>query len=159
MRILLAYASLSGNTREVARLVAARCQALGHPLQLLDVDGDTAVALAQPRDGLLLGCWTDNAGRTPAEMKAFVATLRDTAGLPPGAGVAVFGTGETQWGSEYYCGAAHRLARFFGSPHPVLEIEQMPHGQADTHAIHQWTDTVLARIETSPHADPARRHA
>ena len=78
MRILLAYASLSGNTREVARLVAARCQALGRPLQLLDVDGDTAAALAQPRDGLLLGCWTDNAGRTPAEMKAFVATLRDT---------------------------------------------------------------------------------
>jgi predicted ribonucleotide reductase-associated flavodoxin len=73
--------------------------------------------------------------------------------------VAVFGTGETQWGPEYYCGAAHRLARFFGSPHPVLQIEQMPHGQADTHAIHQWTDTVLARIETAIHADPARRHA
>ena len=60
MRILLAYASLSGNTREVAQLVAARCQALGHPLQLLDVDGDTAAALAQPRDGLLLGCWTED---------------------------------------------------------------------------------------------------
>ncbi len=159
MRILLAYASLSGNTRELARLVAARCQVLGHRLQLLDVDGATAAALEQPRDALLLGCWTDNAGRTPAEMKVFVATLRDAVGLPPGPGVAVFGTGETQWGPEYYCGAAHRLARFFGSPHPVLEIEQMPHGQADAHAIHHWTDTVLARIETSTHADPARRHA
>lgn len=159
MRILLAYASLSGNTREVARLLAARCHALGHAPQLLDVDRCSPDALAQPRDGLLLGCWTDNAGRTPAEMKDFVAALRDGPGLPPPGQVAVFGTGETQWGLEFYCGAAHRLARYFGSPHPVLEIEQMPHGHDDTHTIHHWADTVLAHFTSPPHADPARHHA
>ncbi|MCF7750172.1 flavodoxin [Bacillus subtilis subsp. subtilis] len=159
MRILLAYASLSGNTREVARLMAARGQAGGHAVRLLDVDAAADDALAQPHEALLLGSWTDNAGRTPAEMKRFVATLRDRHGVPPAPRVAVFGTGETQWGLEFYCGAAHRLARFFGSPHPVLEIEQMPHGQADTRAIHLWTDTVLARIETLTDADPACHHA
>lgn len=150
MLLLLAYASLSGNTREVARMVAARMCARGHAVRCLDVDGATADDLAQPRDALLLGCWTDNAGRTPAEMKAFVAALRDGPGMPPPARVAVFGTGETQWGQEYYCGAAHRLARFLGSPHAVLEIEQMPHGDADTRTIHHWADHVSAAIEASP---------
>jgi predicted ribonucleotide reductase-associated flavodoxin len=159
MNLLLAYASLSGNTREVARLLAAYCVGLGHAVRCLDVDSDTvADALALPHAVLLLGCWTDNAGRTPAEMKQFVATLRDGPGLPPGGNVAVFGTGETQWGLEFYCGAAHRLARFFGSPHPVLEIEQMPHGSGDTHTIHRWADVVLAHFETPSDADPARRH-
>lgn len=144
MHALIAYASLSGNTHELARMVAARCSAHGYRVTLLEVDDARAATLAaQPYDRLLLGCWTDNAGRTPAEMKQFVAALRDAAALPAPDCVAVFGTGETQWGLEYYCGAAHRLARYFGSPHPVLEIEQMPHGQADAHAIHHWTDAVL----------------
>jgi len=151
MHILLAFASLSGNTREVAMLVRARCEALGHRVDWLDVDaGDIALALpADPPALCLLGSWTDNAGRTPAEMKDGVAALRDRFGLPLPFPAAVFGTGETQWGEEYYCGAAHRLARFFHSPYPVLEIEQMPHGAADTHAIHHWTDAVLATTETS----------
>lgn len=159
MHLLVAYASLSGNTREVARLLAAYCAERGHAARCLDVDSDAvADALALPREGLLLGCWTDNAGRTPAEMKQFVATLRDGPGLPAGGTVAVFGTGETQWGLEFYCGAAHRLARFLGSPHPVLEIEQMPHGRDDTNSIHRWADIVLAHFETPDDADPARCH-
>ncbi len=147
MDVLVCYASLSGNTREVARQVSAHCSARGHRVHLMDVDDAHAAATAaQPHDRLLLGCWTDNAGRNPAEMKRFVAALHDIAGVPPAETVAVFGTGETQWGLEYYCGAVHRLARHFGSPHPVLEIEQMPHGPADTRAIHLWTDRVLQPI-------------
>lgn len=157
MRILLAYASLSGNTREVARLVAARCQALGHPLQLLDVDGDTAAALAQPRDALLLGCWTDNAGRTPSEMKAWVAGIAERGQRPRQ--VAVFGTGETQWGQEYYCGAVHRLIRYFHSGYPPLEIEQMPHGRRHAAAIDTWTDAVLDHYWSTTDADHRRHHA
>ncbi|MEG2804281.1 flavodoxin [Stenotrophomonas sp.] len=160
MQILLAYASLSGNTREVARLLAAHCQARGHALHCVDVDSaDALPALARPRDLLLLGCWTDSAGRTPAEMKRFVAALRDGPGLPPGDRLAVFGTGETQWGMEVYCGAAHRLARFFASAYPVLAIEQMPHGVVDTHTIHHWADATLAHFEGLHDVDPACRHA
>lgn len=145
MDILLALSSLSGNTREVARVIAARCVAAGHRLDWLETDRETLAGRGlDPRryDLLLLGAWTDNAGRTPAEMKRFIAELVEIAGKP--ARVAVFGTGETQWGQEYYCGAVHRIATFFASAFPRLLIEQMPHGERDAATINLWTTQVLA---------------
>lgn len=147
MHILIAFASLSGNTRETARLLATHCRGRGHAVDWIEADADPAELLSvlgRPHDRHLFGAWTDNAGRTPAEMKELVALLRDSDRIPPPETVAVFGTGETQWGQEYYCGAAHRLARYFASPYPVLEIEQMPHGDADRQAIQHWADQVLA---------------
>ncbi|WP_058836001.1 flavodoxin [Luteimonas abyssi] len=166
MRILIAYTSLSGNTRDVARAVSARCEESGHAVTWIDVDVQT-LAQACPEgaahDLYLLGSWSINAGRTPPEMKRFIADLVAAVGKP--ARLAVFGTGETQWGEEYYCGAIRRIAAFFGTRYPRLEIEQMPHGEHDALKIQRWTDHVLActtaigtdpDIETFPHADPAR---
>jgi flavodoxin I len=156
MRILLAFTSLSGNTRDVARLIRARCEARGHAVDWIEADiADLTAAGPDARHDLyLLGTWSDNAGRTPGEMKRFIGELVDTVGRP--ANVAVFGTGETQWGEAYYCGAVRRIARFFDSPYPRLEIEQMPHGQRDAQRIQQWTDQILTSIENTLHADPAR---
>ena len=101
-----------------------------------------ASAGPDPRHDLyLLGAWSDNAGRTPPEMKRFIAELVDAVGRPER--LAVFGTGETQWGEEYYCGAVRRMAAFFGTRYPRLEIEQMPHGERDALKILRWTDHVL----------------
>lgn len=159
MRILLAFTSLSGNTRDVARAIRARCEARGHAVTWIDVDVD-GLAAAGPdpaHDLVLLGAWSDNGGRTPPEMKRFIAELVDAVGRP--ASLAVFGTGETQWGEDVYCGAVRRIAAFFASPHPRLEIEQMPHGERDARAIEQWTDQVLDNTLDSTNADPARRVA
>jgi predicted ribonucleotide reductase-associated flavodoxin len=157
MRILIAYSSLSGNTRDVARSVRARCEAQGHAVTWVDTDIQT-LAKACPEgaehDLYLLGSWSDNGGRTPPEMKRFIADLVDAVGKP--GHLAVFGTGETQWGMEYYCGAARRIAAFFGTVHPRLEIEQMPHGAQDALKIERWTDHILSCTETIAHADPAR---
>ncbi|WP_032970835.1 flavodoxin, partial [Stenotrophomonas maltophilia] len=65
----------------------------------------------------------------------------------------------TQWGQEYYCGAVHRLIRYFHSDYPPLEIEQMPHGQRHAGAIEAWTDAVLAHYWSSTDADHRRHHA
>ncbi len=165
MKILLALASLSGNTREVARAVRARCEAAGHDLTWLETDLQSlAQGVPEPRsfDLILLGSWTDNGGRTPAEMKRFISDLVEAMGKP--SQVAVFGTGETQWGEEYFCGAVHRMAAFFSSAYPRLTIEQMPHGQRDAHAIAAWTDQVLAQRNNDhnnddQHADPYRHVA
>ena len=156
MRILIAFASLSGNTRDVARMVRARCEQRGHAVSWIETDvaGLSAAGADPQHDLYLLGAWTDNAGRTPTEMKRFIAQLVDAVGRPRH--VAAFGTGETQWGAEYYCGAVHRIAAFFDSPHPRLEIEQMPHGERDALRIRQWTDHILDVIGSLSHADPAR---
>ncbi|MEN1929983.1 flavodoxin [Luteimonas sp. MJ250] len=146
MRILIAYDSLSGNTRDLARMVRARCEARGHAVTWIETGIQAMVdAGPDPRHDLyLLGTWTDNAGRTPAAMKRFIAELVEAVGRPEQ--LAVFGTGETQWGAEYYCGALRRMARFFDSRHPPLEIEQMPHGARDVLDVQRWTDRILAAV-------------
>lgn len=163
MRILIAFTSLSGNTRDVARAIRARCEEQGHAVTWIEADiQDLSAAGPDPgHDLYLLGAWSDNAGRTPVEMKRFIAQLVEAVGRPER--LAVFGTGETQWGEEYYCGAVRRMAAFFGTRYPRLEIEQMPHGERDARKIERWTDQVLATTrsidETLTHADPARRIA
>ncbi|MFC3716135.1 flavodoxin [Luteimonas soli] len=159
MRILIAFTSLSGNTRDLARRVRARCEERGHAVTWIETDIEgLAAAGPDPRHDLyLLGSWSDNAGRTPPEMKRFIAELVAAVGKP--ANLAVFGTGETQWGEAYYCGAVRRMAAFFGTRHPRLEIEQMPHGEHDSTKVRRWTDHILDTIETTDHADPARHVA
>jgi len=149
VRILVAFSSLSGNTRDLARQVRAHCQAHGHQVSWIEAGVHALADAGDPRHDLyLLGSWTDNAGRTPPEMKALLADLVEAVGKPPA--VAVFGTGETQWGEEYYCGAVRRMAAFFGSTWPRLEVEQMPHGQRDASRIQQWTTRVLALADPAP---------
>ena len=153
LRILVVVASLSGNTRELGRRIAEHCRDAGHQVHWQEadaLDGRPSIAV-EDADLVLLGSWTDNAGRTAAEMKAWVARLAEDGRHPRR--VAVFGTGETQWGQEYFCGAVHRLARYFHSRQPALEIEQMPHGGHDARAIAGWTGAVLAMAVSAQGGD------
>lgn len=145
MRVLVAFDSLSGNTKEVAEIVTAEVAHLGHECHTTHV----TVEHYQERgdfDLYLLGSWTSDYGRTPPEMKEFISELVEAKGKP--AHVALFGTGETQWGMEVYCGAVNRMAKFFDSRYPTLKIEQMPHSTKDTHTIQQWARSVLEQRET-----------
>ena len=152
MRALVAFSSLSGNTRDVARLVADRLTQVGWSVEFFEVGMSRFDAIAgQAFDLACLGSWSVDAGRTPGEVKGFVAQW--TAEDLPRPSVAVFGTGETQWGEEFYCGAAHRLAKFFQSPYPVLEVEQMPNSDGERQRIQAWVDQVLTALN-SPEIAP-----
>lgn len=158
MKILLAYDSLSGNTREVADLIKTEAEQAGHQVTPVFVTIESLHdVVPEPFDEhgfdlYMLGSWSHDYGRTPPEMKEYIAELYQQVGKPHH--VAVFGTGETQWGEEYYCGAVDRMARFFNSAYPRLKIEQMPHGERDQAAIIDWTQRVLAARSATDNEHP-----
>ncbi|MFC5605037.1 flavodoxin [Sporosarcina koreensis] len=134
---LIAYASWSGNTEEVAEIVEET---------LLSEGMDVAVhrigigPMPDPRQfaALVLGSFTWDKGATPEEVKDFVADI----GYKP-RNVYVFGTGDTQFGGEdLFCHAAVKLARFYESAIAPLKIEQSPRGTQEKKVI-EWSKGVV----------------
>jgi flavodoxin I len=122
------YTTMSGNTREVAEIVAAEAKADLVPICATPPD-------LRGYDLLFIGAYTWGQGETPDIVKDFARGL----GYKPDH-VAVFGTGDTQW--TYYCGAVDRIAKFYESKYPTLKIEQSPRGhQAST--VTEWTREVI----------------
>ncbi|WP_430534558.1 flavodoxin [Listeria rocourtiae] len=142
MRILLAYDSLSGNTKMVAEEIEAELVHVGHDVTSFRVHPGTQYPLETDYDLFMLGAWTADLGRTPPDMKDFIAELEMK---PPH--VAIFGTGETQWSMAYFCGAVDRMATYFESVYPRLKIEQMPNNERDHVAIKNWVTEVLSMRE------------
>lgn len=133
MRILVLYASFSGNTEEVAEIITSELERTGHSVVLTKKVPDDLTAY----DLTFLGTFSWGKGRNPSATKQLVSAL------PIDLKVAVFGTGDTQFG-KYYGGACYRLANYFASPFPVLITEQSPRGDAkQIDEIKQWTKGVL----------------
>jgi flavodoxin I len=129
LKTAVIYATMSGNTKEVAELIAK------------EVDADMVPISASPPDLsgydlLFIGTYTWGYGETPHIVKDFARAL----GYKP-THVAVFGTGDTQWPD--FCAAADRLAKFYESPFPTLKIEQSPRGRQESKVI-EWAQEVIA---------------
>jgi predicted ribonucleotide reductase-associated flavodoxin len=128
MKILIAYESLSGHTQVLANYIFEQLKDK-YSVEIKNILLDDKVG---NYDLYLLGTWTCGLGETPANMKTFCQSL------PNGICVAAFGTGETQWGMDYFCGAARRIANHFKSPYPVLRIEQMLANDFQKTQVNQW---------------------
>lgn len=136
-KALIAYLSYSGNTEEVAEILAE----VGREYEI-DVDmhriGLDRPVEAENYDYIFVGSFTWEEGSTPDEVKDFVLEI----GYKPD-NVAVFGTGDTQFGGEeYYCIAAVKLAHFYNSKWEVLKIEQSPRGSQELRVV-EWMEGVL----------------
>lgn len=138
---LIAYASLSGNTQEVAELIRDELEKNQIAVTLYDVG-----AFNQPfpnvadYDAFFIGTYTWARGSTPDELKDFVADV----GFKPEP-TYVFGTGDTQFGGDdLFCISAVRLAKFYHSPCEVLKIEQSPRGSQESVVIN-WVQHVLEK--------------
>nr|WP_172372542.1 flavodoxin [Sporosarcina jiandibaonis] len=134
---LIAYATWSGNTEEVAELIEA-------VLLNSDLDvtryriGTGPIPDVNEFDALIIGSFTWDKGATPDEVKDFAA---EVGYKPPN--VYVFGTGDTQFGGdELFCNAAVKLARFYESKYAPLKIEQSPRGTQEIDVIN-WTEGVI----------------
>lgn len=134
---LIAYLSYSGNTEEVAVILQETAESRGLHIAMHRIGIDPPVDAAA-YDVIFIGTFTWENGATPDEVKDFVWEI----GYKP-PNVAVFGTGDTQFGGdELFCYAADKLGRFYNSKWPVLKIEQSPRGSQEKLA-RQWLEGVL----------------
>jgi flavodoxin I len=134
---LIAYASWSGNTQEVAEVIEETLTELGISITSYRIGGGI---IPNPRhfDAMIIGSFTWDKGATPDEVKDFVADI----GYKPD-NVYVFGTGDTQFGGDaLFCHAAVKLARFYESGYEPLKIEQSPRGIQESKVI-EWSKGVL----------------
>lgn len=99
-KILIAYASLTGNTEEIAELIAEGVRQAGHEAEL-KASYDCNAADLPEYDGFLLGVYTWGDGELPDEFLDFYEEL-DELDLS-GKKTAVFGSGDTSY--EQFCGA------------------------------------------------------
>lgn len=138
MNVLIAYATTSGNTQEVAEMVSEVLTARGYAVTLYRVGGNTPFPAVKDFDMYMLGTYTIGKGRTPGIVKRFVAAV----GYKPPV-TYIFGTGDTQFGGdELFCHSAVKLAKFYNVEYPVLRIEQRPKGAQEKSVI-DWTEGVI----------------
>ncbi len=134
---LIAYATWSGNTQEVAEIIEEQLTEAGISVTSYRIGGGI---IPNPRhfDAMIIGSFTWDKGSTPDEVKDFVADV----GYKPD-NVYVFGTGDTQFGGdELFCQAAVKLARFYESTFEPLKIEQSPRGVQQSKVI-EWSKGVI----------------
>lgn len=139
VRILISYASYSGNTEETAELIELKLRQEGCEVDRYRMlPRTTEVPDPSRYDGLFIGSFTWHKGTTPPLVKDFVYNL----GYKPPK-VYVFGTGDTQFGGDQlFCRACDRLAAFYQSPVQPLKIEQSPRGAQESRVI-EWTQGVI----------------
>jgi predicted ribonucleotide reductase-associated flavodoxin len=139
MKVLIAYYSFSGNTEEIAEMIQKRLELHACATELYEIGRGSYFPEVRDYDVFVLGTFTWDLGAVPAEVKDFVADV----GYKPER-VAVFGSGDTQFGGdELFCMAVTKLAAFYHSPWPELKIEQSARGSQEG-MVYKWTDKVVA---------------
>jgi len=137
-KALVAYASLSGNTEEVAHIIGDELAKFGISVDYYRIWDGGITPNPSDYDALFIGSYTWDLGVTPDEIKDFVADI----GYKPEP-VYVFGTGDTQFGGDdLFCKAADKLAKFYNSKVEPLKIEQSPRGTQEAE-VRRWVRSVL----------------
>lgn len=140
LNAVIAYLSYSGNTKEVAEIIERELREENFEVDMHRIGVDLPI---DPKnyDVIFIGTFTWAKGATPEEVKDFVWEI----GYKPN-NVAVFGTGETQFGGdELFCLAAVKLAKFYNSRWEPLKIEQSPRGSQEK-LVKKWIKGVVKDV-------------
>lgn len=144
MRCLIAYLSYSGNTEEIAQFIEEKLRDNGMQVDMHEIGIDPPVQDISTYDHIFLGTFTWDMGSTPDEMKDFVLEI----GYKP-TNIAVFGSGDTQFGGEaLFCRAVDKLVTFYNSEWEGLKIEQSPRGHQEKY-IYAWLERVLQDVKVA----------
>ncbi|MNZ84070.1 Flavodoxin [compost metagenome] len=103
-KIIIVYASLTGNTEEMAELIAEGIRSTGAIADLKVVEECNAVILKK-YDAFILGTYTWGDGELPDEFLDFVEEMEELE--LKGVVASVFGSGDTTY--RLFCGAVDEL--------------------------------------------------
>lgn len=141
-KALVLYSSLSGNTKEVADYFTEELSSNDYDTELHDMyyPNQAIADSLDTYDLILIGSYTWDYGQTPDEVKDFIADF----GFKP-SNIAVFGSGDTQFGEdEMYCMAVRKLHRFFESSYPWLMFEQSARG-SQMLKVREWLNNIMLK--------------
>ncbi len=141
MQVLVATDSESGNTFEVALEIEAALREAGCSVISHRINGKQPLTNLPRLQLAFVGSYTWGYGAAPPATEWF---MEEQALDCP---VACFGTGETQWGLEYFCGAVDLLAARYASPFSSFKQEQMP-GSRQRTEIRAWALRILEHVRT-----------
>ncbi|MGG0667891.1 flavodoxin [Lederbergia citrisecunda] len=133
---LIIYHSFTGNTEEVAELIAKTLEDSNVNVELYRL-GSGTVPEPSTFDICFLGTFTWEEGLLPEEMEDFL----EFANLPENK--AVFGTGDTQFGGDsMFCKAVNTIVSKYGAKYIPLKIEQSPRGTQEK-KVTKWTEQII----------------
>lgn len=144
-RIFIGFASMSGNTEEMADLIKERLEG-DHDIHLEEIEEIEPDFLAG-FDAVLLGSYTWNDGDLPYEVEDFYEDLEDID--LKGKGIAVFGSGDTSY--PQFCEAVNlfedRLTAVGGERMSEgWKVDMHPDKEEDLTRLQVFTDEIIEHL-------------
>jgi len=104
-KMIMIYASMTGNTEEMANAIAEGIQESGKEVEIIDIFDNPSASILMDYEGILLGSYTWGEGDLPDEFLDFYEEM-DQLDLS-GKKAFVFGSGDTVY--DDFAGAVDRL--------------------------------------------------
>lgn len=146
-KILIAFASMSGNTEEIAELIKTSIEPLGHEIEMKEIENINTQKLLE-YDGIILGAYTWGDGELPYEVEDFYDDI-ETMDLT-GKKVAVFGSGDHAY--PKFCAAVDILEeRLMACGAEIVEqglkVELAPETEEDIERCVTFAFSFAGRLE------------
>lgn len=145
MKILIAYATLSGNTQMVSEHVTEYLKSKGHDVTLMSQD-DLEPSQMNEYELVFLSSSTWGDGEPNPTSEVYMEKLKNHAEPFGNVKFAVFGLGDSSY--AHYCGIVDRFVELLQEKqkHPVIEsfkIDGYPE-DAILASINEWADKAVA---------------
>lgn len=150
-RILILYASSTGNTEEIAFLLNKSIDKERFEVTLKNLEmEETEAKLLAEYDGILFGTYTYDDGNLPFETEVFSDSL-ETIDLR-GKVVGLFGSGDTAY--SQFCQAVEEMKEIFGRTKAFMidttvKIDLDPHNDEDYEAIEKLAEEFQRALSIS----------
>jgi flavodoxin I len=148
-KILIAYASMSGNTEEISELIKSNLEPFGYDINIKEIEHLDVQKLVE-YDGILLGVYTWGNGDLPYEVEDFYDEIENVD--LTGKKAAIFGSGDRSY--PEFCAAVDLLEEKLESSgakivQKGLKIELAPEAEEDIEQCNSFAICFSKRLEES----------